>query len=71
MLHHFFKGLLRVVVLLLLLCTAVGAYIGNTAYHEFREAPWDEILGIKNNTKQQLTYIRTLEKGTRLGTGPC
>ena len=62
MLHHFFKGLLRVVVLLLLLCTAVGAYIGNTAYHEFREAPWDEILGIKNNTKQQLTYIRTLEK---------
>ena len=40
MLHHFFKGLLRVVVLLLLLCTAVGAYIGNTAYHEFREAPW-------------------------------
>lgn len=29
----------------------LGVYVGNLAYTEFREAPWDSLLGIENHTK--------------------
>lgn len=59
------RGLLRFVGVLcgivLVLGLLAGAYAGNLAYEEFRNAPWDQVLGIQNNAKR-VNQIRVLEK---------
>lgn len=39
----------------------IGAYIGNMAYEEFYDAPWDQLLGIENHSRDVST-VRQWEK---------
>lgn len=61
MIRSFFKGILILLAILAVLALGVGAYAGNLAYTEFRTAPWDQILGIQNNSKH-VAPIRVQEK---------
>ena len=61
MIRSILKGIAGLAAVLIVLATAAGAYAGNLAYNEFREAPWDQILGIRNNSRH-VAPIRVLEK---------
>lgn len=51
MLRRFIRSIITFCVIIAIVVIGVGAYIGNIAYTEFREAPWDSLLGIENHTK--------------------
>lgn len=51
MLRRFIRSLITLCVIVAIVIIGVGAYVGNIAYTEFREAPWDSLLGIENHTK--------------------
>ena len=48
-------------LVLILLVLGVGGYIGNTAFQEFRQLPWDHVLGIENHS-HDVDSIKKLEK---------
>lgn len=58
---HFFKRLFLIFICLAVLVVGVGMYIGNMAYEEFYDAPWDQILGIENHSRDVST-IRQWER---------
>lgn len=45
---HRLIGILCIVAVIVI---GIGAYVGNVAYNEFREAPWDSLLGIENHAR--------------------
>lgn len=55
------KGLERLVIAAVIVLLCIGAYIGNTAYEEFRTAQWDAILGVENHARD-VEDMRKLEK---------
>lgn len=48
-------------LVLILLVLGVGGYIGNTAFQEFRQLPWDHVLGIENHS-HDVDSIKNLKK---------
>ena len=58
---RFFKRLFGFLICLAVIVTGVGMYIGNRAYEEFYDAPWDQILGIENHSRDVST-IRQWER---------
>lgn len=44
-----FRAIRNLFVAALFLCLVGGAYVGNRTYEAFREAPWDQLLGIENH----------------------
>ena len=63
---RFFKRLFGFLICLAVIVTGVGMYIGNRAYEEFYDAPWDQILGIENHSRDVST-IRTVGTGVGIG----
>lgn len=59
--RRFLKGLCMVVLFLVLLLVGLGGYIGNRAFQEFRQLPWDHVLGIENHSRN-VDSIKKLEK---------
>lgn len=45
------RFIIKIVLVIAVVVIAIGSYIGNVAYTEFREAPWDSLLGIENHAK--------------------
>ena len=58
---RFLKRLLLFLVCLAVILGGIGAYIGNMAYEEFYDAPWDQLLGIENHSRDVST-VRQWEK---------
>lgn len=61
MMKRFLKRLLLFLVCLAVILGGIGAYIGNMAYEEFYDAPWDQLLGIENHSRDVST-VRQWEK---------
>lgn len=61
MVKRFLKRLLLFLVCLAVILGGIGAYIGNMAYEEFYDAPWDQLLGIENHSRDVST-VRQWEK---------
>ena len=61
MIKRFLKRLLLFLVCLAIVLGGIGAYIGNMAYEEFYDAPWDQLLGIENHSRDVST-VRQWEK---------
>lgn len=51
MVRRFIRRLVVLVCIVAVVCLGIGGYIGNIAYTEFREAPWDSLLGIENHAR--------------------
>lgn len=47
---RFLKRLLVFLAAVAVIFLGIGAYIGNVAYEEFIDAPWDQLLGIENHS---------------------
>ena len=60
MLHRLFTFIRTSIIVLLLLGITAGVYIGDRAYEQFRSAPWDQILSIRNLSHNQ-RMIKQLE----------
>ena len=61
MMKRFLKRLLLFLVCLAVILGGIGVYIGNMAYEEFYDAPWDQLLGIENHSRDVST-VRQWEK---------
>lgn len=61
MIRFFWKWAKRFAAVFLMLCLAAGMYAGNRMYEGLLESPWDQILGIKNQTGQ-LARIHEIER---------
>ena len=53
LLRTLFKIIRNLMILALILAMAAGLYAGNTIYEQFRSAPWDQILDIRNRSHSQ------------------
>ena len=58
---RFLKRLFLFLFCLAVILGGIGFYIGNMAYEEFYDAPWDQLLGIENHSRDVST-VRQWEK---------
>ncbi len=59
---HIVRIIAAAVAAAALLAGGAGLYIGDMAFEQFRRAPWDEILGIDNHSRENIDVMDELER---------